>query len=178
MLAVAMVRHQEQVAIHDDALRAALELTDWPARLQRLASGPLKNLLPAGAELWLDGGHNPAAARATADFFRAEVPADRPFHMILGLLRRKDAAGVIEAFAGRSLTLHAVPIPGQDSYSPSELHAWARGAGLTATPAACAADALKWIANNADRAKPPIVLIFGSLHLAGQALEANLQAPA
>lgn len=177
MLAVAMVRHQDRVAIPDAALRAAMEWTDWPARLQRLAPGPLANLLPQGAELWLDGGHNPAAARATADFFRAGVPADYPFHVILGLLRRKDAAGILKALAGRSLTLHTVPVPGHDSYSPAELQAWARSARLNAVAAASVPDALNWIARHASKAQPPIVLVFGSLHLAGQVLEANLQAP-
>ncbi|MGZ8342525.1 MAG: bifunctional folylpolyglutamate synthase/dihydrofolate synthase [Allosphingosinicella sp.] len=177
MLAVAMVRHQEKVAIPDAALRAAMEWTDWPARLQRLAPGPLTGRLPRGAELWLDGGHNPAAARAPADFFRAAVPADYPFHVILGLLRRKDSAGVLKSFSGRSLTLHTVAVPGHDSYSPAELHACARSARLSAVAAASVTDALDWIARHASNSQPPIVLVFGSLHLAGQVLEANLQVP-
>jgi dihydrofolate synthase / folylpolyglutamate synthase len=159
MLAVAMVRHQEDIAIPDAAFRAAMEWTDWPARLQRLAPGPLTDRLPRGSEVWLDGGHNPAAARATADFFRAAVPADRPFHVILGLLRRKDAAGILKTFSGRSLTLHTVPIRGHDSYSAAELHTFAR------------------IARHAGSVQAPIVLVFGSLHLAGQVLEENLQVP-
>jgi dihydrofolate synthase/folylpolyglutamate synthase len=40
----------------------------WPARLQRLEFGPLVNMLPDGSECWVDGGHNPAAARLIADF--------------------------------------------------------------------------------------------------------------
>jgi dihydrofolate synthase / folylpolyglutamate synthase len=178
MLAVAMVRHQDQVAIPDAALRAAMEWTDWPARLQRLPQGPLAGRLPRSSELWLDGGHNPAAARATADFFRTAVPADRPFHVILGLLRRKDAAGVLKSFSGLSLTLHTVPVEGHDSYSAAELHAFARSARLSSVPAASVADALEWIARHARSARPPTVLVFGSLHLAGQVLEENGQMPA
>ena len=65
---------------------------------------------PTGAELWLDGAHNPAAARAVADFFRGRVPAGRAFHIVFGLLANKDAAGVLRPFRGRSAMLHAVPV--------------------------------------------------------------------
>ncbi len=37
--------------------------------------------------------------------------------------------------------------------------------------------ALGWIARHADRERPPIVLVMGSLYLAGEVLRANGQAP-
>ncbi|HYE28712.1 MAG TPA: folylpolyglutamate synthase/dihydrofolate synthase family protein [Allosphingosinicella sp.] len=176
-LAVAMLRHQRAVPVREPALRAAMGWADWPARLQRLGPGPLAALLPPGAELWLDGGHNPAAARAVADFFRAHVPVGRPFHIVLGLLANKDAAGVLKPFANRAATLHAVPVAGHPHHPPAELAAAARGAGLAALTAAGVEAALGWIARHADRGQPPIVLVMGSLYLAGEVLEANGQAP-
>lgn len=177
-LAVAMLRHQDRLDIPESALRAAMGWADWPARLQPLARGPLRDLLPAGAELWLDGGHNPAAARALADFFRAQVPAGRPFHMILGLLANRDPAGLLHPFRGRAMTVHGVPVPGHDHHPPAALARAAREAGLAAMTAGSAAGALGWIARHADPAKPPIVLAMGSLYLAGDILKANGQAPA
>ncbi|MDB5723036.1 MAG: bifunctional folylpolyglutamate synthase/dihydrofolate synthase [Alphaproteobacteria bacterium] len=176
-LAIAMIRHQARIALPESALRAAIGWAEWPARLQRLAEGPLADRLPTGAELWLDGGHNPAAARAVADFFRGHVPSERPFHIIFGLLENKDAAGVLKPFANRAITLHAVPVPGHAHHSPAALVEAARGAGLTALPAADVGDALAWIGRHADRAEPPIVLILGSLYLAGEVLRANGQLP-
>jgi dihydrofolate synthase/folylpolyglutamate synthase len=176
-LAVAMLRSQSVVPVRDPALRAAMGWADWPARLQRLAAGPLAGRLPAGSELWLDGGHNPAAARAVADFFRAHVPSDRPFHIVLGLLANKDCTGVLKPFANRSATVHAVPVPGHPHHLPADLAAAARSAGLTALTAAGVEDALGWIARHADRGRPPIVLILGSLYLAGEVLRANGQPP-
>ena len=176
-LAVAMVRHQSAVRIGDSALRAAMGWADWPARLQRLGDGPLHRMLPAGAELWLDGGHNPGAARVVADFFRAHVPADRPFHIVFGLLENKDAPGVLKPFRNRAITLHTVPIAGHDHHLPADLAAAARSAGLTAIPAGDVDDALGWIGRHADRTRPPIVLVFGSLYLAGEVLRKNLQPP-
>jgi dihydrofolate synthase/folylpolyglutamate synthase len=176
-LAVAMIRHQQAVPVREPALRAAMGWADWPGRLQSLAPGPLVAKLPKGSALWLDGGHNPAAARAVADFFRGHVPSDRPFHIVLGLLANKDAAGVLKAFANRGATVHAVPVPGHPHHSPAALAALARAAGLAALAAADVESALSWIARHADRARPPIVLVMGSLYLAGEVLKANGQVP-
>ncbi len=176
-LAVAMIRHQRAVAVGEPALRAAMGWADWPARLQRLGPGPLHALLPAGTELWLDGGHNPAAARAVADFLRGHVPTGQPIHIVLGLLANKDATGVLKAFANRSATIHAVPVPGHPCHAPAELAAGARATGLNAMPAPGVAAALGWIARHAEPARPPLVLILGSLYLAGEVLCENQQPP-
>jgi dihydrofolate synthase/folylpolyglutamate synthase len=176
-LAIAMLRHQRAFSIGDSALRAAMGWAEWPARLQRLGPGPLHGLLPQGSELWLDGGHNPAAARAVADFFRAHVPAGRPFHIVLGLLENKDAAGVLKPFRTRAITIHPVPVPRHAHHAPAALSAAARQEGLSAVPATGMEDALGWIARHADRAAPPIVLILGSLYLAGEVLRKNGQVP-
>ncbi len=172
-LAVAMLRHQSALDIPEAAIRAAMIWADWPARLQRLAIGPLPDRLPAGSELWLDGGHNPAAGRAISDFFRGHVPADRPFHIILGMLENKDAAGFLKPFAARSATIHGVPVPGHVHHAPDALAAAARGVGLSGLAAADPVAALDWIARHADPAAPPIILVGGSLYLAGTVLEAN-----
>ena len=177
-LAVAMLRHQDTLTVPEGALRAAMGWADWPGRLQRLAPGPLLDLLPRDSELWLDGGHNPAAARAVADYFRGHVPADRPFHIVFGLLANKDAPGVLKPFGGRSTTFHPVPVEGHPHHSPAALATVAKELGLSAVPAARVEDALDWIARHADRARPPIVLILGSLYLAGEVLGKNGQMPA
>src|SRR6185369_10614063 len=138
-LAAAMLRHQSALDIREPALRAAMVWAEWPARLQRLEPGPLLAFLPPGAELWLDGAHNPAASRAVADHFRG---TERPFHMVFGLLSNKDAPGVLHPFRGRSLTVHTIPVPDHEHHAPAELAAAAREAGLTAMTAAGVEDAL------------------------------------
>jgi dihydrofolate synthase/folylpolyglutamate synthase len=176
-LAIAMLRHQQALAVPEAAMRAAMGWAEWPARMQPLAAGPLRDLLPKGAELWLDGGHNPAAARAVADHLRAAVPAGKPLHLVMGLLANKDMAGVLRAFAGRHATLHAVPVPDHEHHAPADLAIQAKHVGLTAMPAASVAEALSWIGRHADRAEPPYVLVLGSLYLAGEVLRENRQLP-
>jgi dihydrofolate synthase/folylpolyglutamate synthase len=167
-LAVAMIRHQGAIMADGEALRAAMRLADWPARLQLLGPGPLHSLLPEGSNLWVDGGHNPAAAAALADHFRA---AGRPLQLVLGLLANRDPAGLLAPFADIAGELHAVPVPGHAHHEPEALCAVARSMGLKAEAAADPADALLSIKAPAD------VLIFGSLYLAGEVLKANGQPP-
>jgi dihydrofolate synthase / folylpolyglutamate synthase len=176
-LAIAMLRHQDAIAVRESALRAAMGWAEWPARLQRLLRGPLHDLLPKGSELWLDGGHNPAAARSVADYFRAHVPAERPFHIVLGMLANKDAPGFLKPFRNRAITVHGVPVAGHEHHSPEALAAAAREVGMNAVPGASVERALGWIGRHADRDHPPIVLVLGSLYLAGEVLKANGQPP-
>ncbi|WP_106639468.1 bifunctional folylpolyglutamate synthase/dihydrofolate synthase [Allosphingosinicella vermicomposti] len=169
-LAIAMVRHQDRLAIPPEALEAAMSGAQWPARLQRLSPGPLHELLPAGTELWLDGGHNPAAARVIADHFQGQ-----PLRIVLGLLANKDATGVLEAFEGQGVTFHTVPVPGHEYHAPEALAAAAIEAGFGASPANDVASALARIGLEGGTAP---VLIMGSLYLAGTVLKANDEVPA
>jgi dihydrofolate synthase/folylpolyglutamate synthase len=172
-LAVALLRHQKTLSVSPVALKAAMGWATWPARLQHLHDGTLLDKLPSGSELWLDGGHNPSASRAVADFFRAQIPAGRPFHIIVGLLENKDATGFLKPFAGRTATVHTVPVPGHAHHSAASLALAARETGLTALAAGNLENALEWISRHADRPNPPTVLICGSLYLAGKMLELN-----
>jgi dihydrofolate synthase/folylpolyglutamate synthase len=172
-LAVAMLRHQNELPMPDSAFRAGMGWAEWPARLQRLERGPLTGRLPPGTEVWLDGGHNPAAGRVIADAFRGHNLADRPFYLVLGMLAAKDAGGFLKPFAGRATAIYAVPVPNHESHDPALLAGLAKEAGLPGIVAGDVADALAQIGRGADRARPPVILIAGSLYLAGEVLAAN-----
>jgi len=178
-LAAAMLRAQTALSVPDEALRAAAAAASWPARMQRLdPSGPLASLLPPGSELRLDGGHNAAAARAVAATV-AELARDRPVSVVLGMLANKDAAALIAPLAPLCAEVCAVPVPGHDYHAPAALGELARAAGVRA--AGTAPDlpsALRLISSRADpRGIPPLVLILGSLYLAGEALRLDAEYP-
>lgn len=177
-LAIAMLRHQQAIAVPDAALRAGMGWADWPARLQQLDAGPLAARLPAGSELWLDGGHNPAAARAVADAFRGHDLAARPFYLVVGMLSTKDAHAFFKSFAGRATALYAVPVEGHRAHEPQALAQAARDNGISGEAAASVTTALDAIARGADRQRPPVVLVCGSLYLAGQVLAESGYLPA
>jgi dihydrofolate synthase/folylpolyglutamate synthase len=148
---------------------------EWPARLQRLEPGPLSNLLPEGASLWVDGGHNPAAARALAESLAGITAGGQPVALVAGLLAAKDAQGFLKALAGRVASVHTVPVPGHAHHDPAALATEAASCGLVARPMTGLVAALSAVAAAADPAQPPLVLIAGSLHLAGHALALNEQ---
>ncbi|WP_294391822.1 folylpolyglutamate synthase/dihydrofolate synthase family protein [uncultured Sphingomonas sp.] len=169
-LAVAMLRHQQRLAVPDAALRTAIDSAEWPARLQQLATGPLPEMLLAGSALWLDGGHNPAAGRAIAGFFRDRNASDRPFHIVLGMLANKDLSGFLEPFAGMDAHIWAVPVQGHAHHGAVAIASAATAFGMGADSADDPVQALRRIAVAHASAT---VLIGGSLYLAGTVLEAN-----
>ncbi|MET0269326.1 MAG: folylpolyglutamate synthase/dihydrofolate synthase family protein [Sphingomonas sp.] len=170
-LATAMLRAQHVLPVPPSALRAAMGWAQWPARLQRLEAGPLHDMLPPGCELWIDGGHNPNAARALADHFRGSLRVGSRLHIILGMLENKDAAGFLAPFRDSGAMVHAVPVPGHAHHSPEALVIIARAQGLEAAIAADPLAALRAIAPAEPEAAT--VLIGGSLYLAGSALSEN-----
>ena len=149
----------------------AMTATTWPARLQRLDRGPLVERLPTGSELWIDGGHNPDAARLVADFARAEWSNGPPLTLLFASLTSKDAAATLAPFKGIAARVLTLPIPGHDSRDPAQLAAIAQGLGFLASPCADLARALAAIA------EPARVLVFGSLYLAGKVLSSNGSLP-
>ena len=140
---------------------------DWPARLQHLAPGPLVG----NREVWLDGGHNPSAARQIATFARSQWQDGRPLHLIFASLATKDPPGMLEPFRGVAAHVHAVPIPDHACFTPTDLVEIAGELGLAADAHDNVAEALG--AAPADAR----ILIFGSLYLAGAVLAANDQVP-
>ncbi|MCJ2082713.1 bifunctional folylpolyglutamate synthase/dihydrofolate synthase [Methylobacterium sp. J-090] len=156
------------------AIERGLDTVDWPGRLQRLNRGRLSELVPAGAELWLDGGHNVDGGRilaaAMADLGER---SDVPLVLVVGLLGTKDAEGFLRNFVGLARTLVAVPIAGQMAARPAdEVAQIAVEVGLDAHVASGIEAALEGLcATVFDR--PPRILICGSLYLAGAVLTAN-----
>lgn len=156
------------------AFEAGMINVDWPARLQRLARGRLITLLPAGAELWLDGGHNPDGGRALAAAM-AEIEEKNPAPLVLvvGTLGTKDSEGFLQPFSGLAKEVLAVPIQSQVAARPPEQVAEiARNAGFRASHFSGIEAALASIHNTVWE-RPPRVLIAGSLYLAGDVLAAN-----
>ncbi len=166
-LAVATLRHQEALRVPASALNAAMGWAEWPARLQRLADGPIVQ----NREVWLDGGHNPSAARQVASFARHAFSDDKPLHMIFASLATKDPSGMLEPFQGLVARVHTVSIASHASFAPGELADIAQQLGFGAEPHDDFLEALGEVPSDAR------VLIFGSLYLAGQVLAANGQVP-
>ncbi|MEO0664698.1 MAG: folylpolyglutamate synthase/dihydrofolate synthase family protein [Pseudomonadota bacterium] len=150
------------------ACEAAVTQAFWPARMQRLRTGPLVDAAP-DAELWLDGGHNPAGGAAVAATLARMSP--RPTHLICGMLNTKDVRGYLRPLAAEAQSLQGVSIPGEAAtLSGADTAAAARDVGLEATEAETALDALMAITEKEPRAR---ILLCGSLYFAGNILRSH-----
>ena len=163
-LAVAMLRHQNAITVSESALSAAMEWTRWPARMQRLAKGPLTDLLPDGTEVWLDGGHNVDAGLAVAAHFAAD---NRRIHLVTGMLSNKDPSAIIAPLSEKLVGITVLPIAGHDHHVTAAF----------GSIAAAAADITEALVSLTIDPEQQIVLIAGSLYLAGEVLKANNQIP-
>jgi dihydrofolate synthase/folylpolyglutamate synthase len=150
--------------ISDNAFSVGIANASWPARLQPITRGALKESA-GGAELWLDGGHNAHAAAALARAL-ADMARKRPARtaLIVGMRARKDWHAFVETLAPSADVFLALPLP--DGPDP---HALAQAAGPNARVATDLPNAIDAaIAGGAER-----ILICGSLSLAASVLAAN-----
>ena len=168
-LAIAAVRHFKLPVAESD-LERGLRTVTWPARLTPL-KGRLRDLLPRGHELWLDGGHNAHGAAALAAAL-AEMQRARPAPVVLvvGMMNTRAPSDFLAPFARKVARLYAVNIPGEANAHPAAVVAGAASEiGFDASAARGVISALK-----AAAAIPKArVVICGSLYLAGHVLARN-----
>jgi dihydrofolate synthase/folylpolyglutamate synthase len=148
-----------------EAIETGLRNAFWPGRLQPLKAGPLFEGLPKGSDLWLDGGHNPHAAKALRAFIDEQARDPRPLHIICGLINTKDAGEFFHAFEGVQAQFSCVPFSSDAVIPPEELVQAAQNKGLEAVATSSPLDVIK-----ALPPEPCRVLICGSLYLVGDCL--------
>ncbi len=154
-----------------DAVREGVKTAQWPARLQRLKRGVLADIAQAkGAELWLDGGHNPAAGEAlAASLGQMSGAGDRPLVLIAGFSVNKDAAAYLQYFTGLAARVIAIRFGGgrEGAQAPQALADAARRVDI---PAQTAAGLIEAVHDALEDYERPRIVICGSLYLAGEAL--------
>jgi dihydrofolate synthase/folylpolyglutamate synthase len=140
------------LATPEYAIRAGIEHTDWPGRLERMRREP---------EIFLDGAHNQAGAEALADFIR-EYRGDRRVWIIFGVMRDKDIAPIARVLFPLASQL-ILTAPHMDrAMPPSEIPAPANSRVVPGV-----ADALHIV--DSEAAPGDLVFITGSLFLVGEA---------
>lgn len=147
----------------------------WEGRLQPITSEKLMQRLPAGSDLWLDGGHNPAAGEILAKWAQERWGDEPQLHLVCGMLKGKDVRGFLTPLAPLIKHLWAVPIHDEpNALMPGELEHKAVGMGMQANTAHHVREALEKIAVQSGADNPQHVLICGSLYLVGQVIAEGL----
>lgn len=174
-MALAAAEHLRMagIKIPDQALKHGVANIDWPARLQRLARGPLLKLMRADSELYLDGGHNEGGAAVLADWAQAQTDG-KPLDVVCGMMSTKQPDAFLARIAPHVRRFCAITVPGVELMLPAEAIAdAARKAGVR--DVAVAEDYREGVAALARRAaEPHRLLICGSLgFLCGAVLSEN-----
>lgn len=171
--AIAAVKAAGFEISHRVADKAMANVT-WPGRMQKLPQGRLTEVAPKGADIWLDGGHNPGAGVVVAEALaEQEEKNPRPLFLICGMINTKDQSGYFRAFKGLVRHVYTVPVSLSEASVPNdELAIRAVEAGLSAEPVSSVANALMLLRDTWD-GPPPRILISGSLYLAGAVLAEN-----
>ncbi|WP_084420870.1 bifunctional folylpolyglutamate synthase/dihydrofolate synthase [Henriciella litoralis] len=174
-LAAKALRQWGHPAIDDRAILTGCATANWPARMQRLSDGPV-TAMAGGHPVWLDGGHNPHAARAiseTLDDLDREEPARRTM-LVSAMLATKDAAGFFSELARPGLKVFTTEVVDNEfTASAEDLAEAAREGGVEATACPSFEAAMK----AALEAGAERILICGSLYLAGDVLRQNGDLP-
>ncbi len=172
--ALGCLEHLDEFPVDEAALARGMENVEWPGRLQRITRGPLVDGLDEGWELWIDGGHNPAAGKILAATAKSWGPA--PLHVIYGMLNSKDPGGFLAPLAPHVRRARAVAIPGEGaSFTAGEAAAAGYVDGLEPLAEESLETALHGLLAEARKAgeEPGRILVCGSLYLAGAVLREN-----
>ena len=150
--------------ITDENIKSGITKIKSIARLQEIKSGKLKNLCKNN-QLFVDGSHNPLGAKVLNDYLQT-LKCKK--HIILGMMANKDHEEYISYFKNIS-SLTTIDIPNQ----PNSIKGEDLKNKLNKFPnlnyEKSVEDALKKISTNKD----DIILITGSLYLAGEVLNLN-----
>ncbi len=161
--AVAAARNLD-LNITDENIKSGITKIKSIARLQEIKSGKLKDLCKNN-QLFVDGSHNPLGAKVLNDYLQT-LKCKK--HIILGMMANKDHEEYISYFKNIS-SLTTIDIPNQ----PNSIKGKDLKNKLDKFPnlnyEKSIEDALKKISTNKD----DIILITGSLYLAGEVLNLN-----
>ncbi len=162
--AIATVRNLKKLNVSNENIKKGITKIQSIARLQEIKSGRLKNLCKKN-KLFVDGSHNPLGAVVLNNFID-KIHGN--VHVILGMMNNKDHLNYISYFKNIS-SLITVDIKNQ----PNSIKGIALKEKLkhikNISYKSSIEDAIKSVALDKD----DIILITGSLYLAGEVLNLN-----
>ena len=158
-----------ELSIPDEACKESMKNVYWPARMQRLESGPLVKMANE-SEIWLDGGHNQAAGIAISNALE-QLPKGRTNILICGMLKTKDLKAFLNPLFNSAKFLYGIRIQGEENSNSAEtIVNQDREIGFSAFKTQKVSDAILQIIKAHPNSR---IIICGSLFLAGKILQDN-----
>ncbi len=162
--AIATLRILKDLKIKDDHIKKGILKINCIARLQEIKSGKLKDLVK-DHKLYVDGSHNPLGAKVLNEYLES---LDCNKHIILGMMANKDHNEYMSFFKDIS-TLTTIDIPNQPNSIKGEELKDKLNRFSNINYKESIEDAIKSIPLKEN----DIILITGSLYLAGEVLNLN-----
>lgn len=150
------------VPVSEAAVKAGMTKARWPARGQLLTDHP---------PTVLDGAHNQEAAEALIDWLK-KVAGKKPLGLVVGFLADKDPASFMHCFGTKARRVWIVPIHSERAMPVTEV-----ASRLSFLPHVEVASDIKTGIEKARiwaLAEDGVVIITGSLYLAGEVLAAQM----
>lgn len=146
------------VPVSAEAIRQGVKNVSWPGRLQLITRG--------NSQVLLDGAHNPDGAKTLAETLKTDF-AQRPLTLVLGLFRDKAWREMCDLLIPLARRVLLVPLSAERTTDPNELQAYCRSKFPEVQTDKCANLAAAIQISASD----PFIVIAGSLHLIGEAME-------
>ena len=152
--------------IDDEKIKQGITKIKSIGRLQEIKKGKLKDLVKKN-KLFIDGSHNPLGAKALIDYLDT---LNCQKHLILGMMINKDHEKYIRYFNKKISSLTVVDIPNQkNAIKRDVLKNKLKLDGIEIQSKSSIEEAI----NSLPLKNDEIVLITGSLYLAGEVLNLN-----
>jgi len=162
--AIATLRILKDLNIKDDHIKKGILKINCIARLQEIKSGKLKELVK-DHKLFVDGSHNPLGAKVLNEYLES---LDCNKHIILGMMANKDHSEYMSFFKDIS-TLTTIDIPNQ----PNSIKGEELKDKLNSFSNINYKESIEEAIKSIPVKENDIILITGSLYLAGEVLNLN-----
>ena len=164
--AIATIRNIDELKISDDHIKEGITKIQNIARLQEIKTGKLKNIVKNN-KLFVDGSHNPLGAKVLTDYLDT-IHLNK--HIIIGMMSNKEHQKYINFFKNKINSITTVDIPNQpNSIKGEDLKNKIISAFDQVNYKKSIEEALKSLNLQGE----DIILITGSLYLAGEVLNLN-----
>ena len=163
--AISTLRNIDEIEISEKNIKEGITKIQSIARLQEIKSGKLKDLVKNN-KIYVDGTHNPLGAKVLVEYLN-KLNCNK--HIILGMMSNKEHIEFANFFKNNIYSITTIDIPNQkNSIKGTELTNKLKGFSNIQHKNSVQ-DAIKSI-NLKDN---DIILITGSLYLAGEVLNLN-----
>ncbi len=162
--AIATLRILKDLNIKDDNIKKGILKINCIARLQEIKSGKLKELVK-DHKLFIDGSHNPLGAKVLNEYLES---LDCNKHIILGMMANKDHSEYMSFFKDIA-SLTTIDIPNQ----PNSIKGKELKDKLNSFSNINYKESIEEAIKSIPVKENDIILITGSLYLAGEVLNLN-----